>query len=126
MKKASTSPVRIKAEYNYYHGTLNVLPDGYLMSHPTYDSFKGRETSAPLEFESVKDAYERLTSSEEHEQDAMFCEHDGNAKFSVGGTYVTNHGQHSRPTYTIVSAKSGRCNKAIIAECEAIKSPTDH
>ena len=103
----NTAPVRIKANMGYYTGTLNAPKDGYLM---------GYDTTTPLEFAAVADAYAYLTSSDDY-----YCEYDGDGDFSVGGKYETYHGQHSRPRYTIVSAKSGRCTKAIKAACEDIK-----
>ena len=111
---------KIKAENGYYSNTYNAPKDGYLMDAPSYDGFTGRETCEPLEFESIGDAWEFLTNRDEWNQNAMCCEYDGDGKFSVGGQYVTSHGQHSRPRYTIVSAKSGRCNKEIIAECDKL------
>lgn len=125
MKITATSTattVRIKAAYNYYPGTCNAPQDGYLMGHPTYDGFTGRESCAPLDFASVADAYAYLANDDESSQDAMFCEYDGAGDFSRSGQHVTRHGQHSRPVYTIVAAKSGRCTKAIIAACDALNA----
>lgn len=113
---------RIKAEHNYYSGTLYAPKDGYLMDYPVYDPSTKKEYSDPLEFDSVEDAYKYLTNCDELTREAMFCDYDGDGCFSRGGIYVTHHGQHSRPRYTIVSAKSGRCTKAIVSECEKINS----
>jgi hypothetical protein len=120
--KTTTTAVRIKAEYNYYHGTLNCPQDGYLMSEPEYDSYTGREAYRPLEFDSVADAYAYLTGGgyDCHPSEGLALEYDGAGRFSRGGTYVTRHGQHSRPNYTIVSRKSGRCTKAIVEECDKV------
>lgn len=119
----NATAVRIKANYGYFSGTYNAPKNGYLQGPEQYDGHTGRKWTAPLEFDSVKAAYDYLTNSDAYYQDAMFCEYDGDGQFSVGGTYVTSHGQHSRPVYTIVSAKSGRCNKSIIAECDRIAAP---
>ena len=121
----TTTAVRIKAEMGYYPGTHNAPQDGYLMGRPTYDRMTGRDITSPLEFASVAEAYAYLTNSDHYSQDAMFCEYDGAGDFSRSGQYVTSHGQHSRPVYTIVSAKSGRCTKAIVAACEEIQSKED-
>jgi hypothetical protein len=120
MKKATT--YRIKAEYGYYAGTLHAPQDGYLMDEPEYDIWPGRETCSPMTFETIADAYEYLTGGgyDWHPSEGLACEYDGKGSFSVGGTYVTRHGQHSRPHYSIVSAKSGRTNKAIVAACDEI------
>jgi len=122
MKTTTTTAVRIKAEYNYYYGTFNCPQDGYLMTEPQYDSYTGRETSQPMEFASVEDAYAHMTGGgyECHPAEGLACEYDGDGRFSKGGTYVTRHGQHSRPNYTIVGARSGRCSKAIVTECDKI------
>ena len=119
MKTETATTYRIKAEFNYYSGTFNAPADGYLMGYPKYDSYTGKETSAPLDFGSVEEAHEYLTLADDS-YDAMYCTYDGLGQYSVSGSYGTHHGQYSRPTYTIVSAKSGRCTKAIIAECEKI------
>jgi hypothetical protein len=97
------SPVRIKANMGYYTGALNTPKDGYL----------------PLGFDTVAHACAYLTND-------YSCEYDGDGDFSVGGKYEMRHGQHSRPRYTIVSAKSGRCTKAIKADCEDIQSNSPH
>ncbi len=122
----SATAVRIKAEFGYYYGTHNAPQDGYLMSEPQYDHMTGRETCEPLTFASVKDAYDYLTAGGYgcHPAEGLATEYNsGYGNFSASGTYVTSHGQHSRPIYTIVSAKSGRSTKAIVAECEAINNP---
>jgi len=119
---STSTAVRIKAEFGYYPGTHHAPKDGYLMDHPEYDHRTGKTSSRPLEFSSVSAAYSHLTNSEPSDPDAMFCEHDGEGRFSVGGRYECSHGQHSRPVFTIVSAKSGRCNRSIIAECERLKA----
>jgi hypothetical protein len=123
MKTTITTAIRIKADFGYYPGTYNAPQDGYIMGCPKYDSRTGRESCLPLEFETVEDACDYLTESSNY--DAMHCEYDGNGDFSRSGQYVTNHGQHSRPVYTIVSAKSGRCSKAIKAACDLIQSKED-
>ena len=102
---------RIKVEYGYYHGTLNAPEDGYL-----YD---GHEESI-LEFDDPKGAYEYLTSKSNW--DSPYCDYDGEGRFSVGGTYMTSHGQHSRPVYTVVGAKSGRPSKWIVEALDKIES----
>ena len=122
MKTTTTTAFRIKAEYNYYHGAYNAPGNGYLMSEPTYDGFTGRETCSPLEFASVAEAYAYLTGGDYncHPAEGLRLDYDGGGQFSRGGTYVTHHGQHSRPNYIIVGARSGRCTKAIIAECDKL------
>ena len=122
MTTTTKTAVRIKAEYNYYYGTFNCPQDGYLMSEPKYDGFTGRETCSPLDFESVAEAYDYLTRGgyDCHPADGLALEYDGDGKFSRGGTYMTHHGQHSRPRYTIVGARSGRCSKAIVTKCDKI------
>jgi hypothetical protein len=125
MKTTTAIACRIKADYGYYSGTFHAPSDGYLMGEPNYDHFTGRESCSPLDFDTVEAAYKYLTGGgcDCHPSEGRSCEYDGgDAKFSRGGTYVTAHGQHSRPRYTIVSRKSGRCTKAIIAECERISS----
>ena len=118
----TTTAVRIKAEFGYYYGTCNAPQDGYLRGYPKYDRMTGRDIAIPLEFGSVAEAYAHLTDCDQYSQDAMFCEYNGSGDFSRSGQYVTSHGQHSRPVYTIVSAKSGRCTRAIVAACEEIQS----
>lgn len=120
--KTNTTPVRIKADFGYFQGTYNAPTDGYLHGPEQYDGRTGEIYRRPLEFKSVQEAYDYLTNSEPYDQDAMFCDYDGDGQFSVSGTYVCSHGQHSRPNYTIVSRKTGRCNKAIIAECDRINN----
>ena len=122
----TTTAVRIKAEFGFYSGTFNAPQDGYL-SYPKYDRMTGRDITSPLEFSSVADAYAYLTGGGYgcDPADGLACEYDGAGDFSRSGHYVTSHGQHSRPVYTIVSAKSGRCTKAIIAACEEIQSNED-
>lgn len=112
MKTNIAAAVRIKAEYGYHHGTLNAPKDGYL---------KTPCGSSPLEFETVQGAYDYLTA-DDGGHDAMCCGYDGDGTFSTSGVYVTSHGQHSRPRFTIVSAKSGRCTKAVIAACDACRA----
>lgn len=89
------------------------------MGRPKYDPRTGRDYSSALEFATVKAAYDYLAASGD-DYDAMHCGYDGDGNFSVNGQYTTLHGQHSRPVYTIVSAKSGRCNKAIVAACDSL------
>ena len=113
---------RIKADYGYYTNTFHAPSDGYLMGEPYYDHFAGRESCSPLDFTTVEAAYKYLVGGgyDCHPSDGRSCEYDGAAKFSRGGAYVTAHGQHSRPRYTIVSRKSGRCTKSIMDECDQI------
>jgi hypothetical protein len=118
----SATAVRIKADFGYYYGTFNAPQDGYLMGEPQYDYRTGREYSEPLEFASVAEAFAYLTKGSHgcYPSEVLACDYDGDGDFSVSGTYYTFHGQHSRPVYTIVSRKSGRCTKAIKAECDRI------
>ena len=125
MKTTITTAVRIRANTGYYQGTCNAPQDGYLMGYPKYDRVSGRDIASPLAFASVADAYAYLTNSDHYSQDAMFCKYEGAGHFSRSGQYVTSHGQHSRPIYTIVSAKSGRYTRAIGAACEDIQSNED-
>lgn len=107
---------KIKASYNYYlNNPFRTHQDGYLTSGMTPDDDH-------LEFDSVQKAFEFLTreADELSHPYGMECEHDGGASFSVAGNYTTAHGQHSRPDYVIVNAKSGRTNKSIIRECEQL------
>lgn len=97
--------IKIHAEHNCYSGGLNVREDGYL-TDTRYDG----EVIA-LVFSSVAEAATHLTGSDT--PDDYFCEHDGDGVFSVAGAYECSHGQYSRPRYTLVSATSGRSNKAI-------------
>lgn len=106
---------KIKASFGYYIGTYNAPVDGYLMDSPRYDSRTGRVSSSPLEFETVKAAYDYITASSDDAYDAMHCAYDGDGVFS---RWPICH--LSRPVYTIVSAKSGRCTKSIIAACDAL------
>jgi hypothetical protein len=101
------STYKIKAEYFYYITAPNALRDGYLMS-PGADDI--------LSFGTVKEAYGFLTADGGH----YAFDYDGDGEFSVGGRYVCAHGQFARPRFTIVNAKSGRCNKAIVAACDKI------
>ena len=121
-----TNNYRIKADYNYYSGTLNYPANGYVMGEEKYDSWTDKTTREPLGFESIRDAYDHLTSGDygDHPSDGLACEYDGDGNFSVAGTYVTHHGQDSRRVYQIVNAKSGRCNKAIIAAIGDEKTTT--
>jgi hypothetical protein len=97
---------KIKAEWNYYSGTLNVLKDGYL-----YDSYNHSEH---IEFDTVKSALNYL-------QEYYNCDFlNRDSSLSFGGTYVCAHGQHSRPSFTIVNAKSGKINKQIKKELERL------
>jgi hypothetical protein len=120
--KTQSPTYRIKAQFNYYAGTYNVPSDGYLMDDPSYDDFTGRDKCDIMEFETVRDAYDYLTGGSyySHPSEGLRTDYNGNGCFSKGGTYVCYHGQYSRPNYQIVSRKSGRCTKAIIAECDAI------
>lgn len=116
MKNENTitvTPVKIKAEWKYYYNTFNAPEDGYL--HPEW-------MEAPMEFASVRNAYDFLTDTDADIYDAEWTGlvYEGDGEFRARGVYVTSHGQHSRPVFTVVSAKSGRCTKAIIAECDAI------
>lgn len=120
----STTQVRIKVEWGYCSGTYNAPQDGYLMGSPKWDGI--REYAEPLDFASVREAYEFLIRSDAWHQDSMYCQYDGDGQFSVGGQYVCAHGQHSRPVYTIVGRKSGRCTKAIIAELDQAAYYTAH
>ena len=126
MSTTTATTFRIKADWGYFPGTFHAPTDGYLMGEEQYDGFTGKTFSNPLEFATVEEAFVYLTERSQETpygySDAMDCEYDGDGQFSVGGTYVTSHGQHSRPRYTIVSAKSGRCNKAIIAECAKLSA----
>lgn len=119
-----TTTYRIKADYCYYSRSYGAPVNRYVMGEGGYDSFTGKETREPLDFESIQDAYDHLTGGgrDSHPSDGLACDYDGNGNFSVGGTYVTHHGQHSRPVYQIVSAKSGRCNREILAACEKISA----
>lgn len=115
MSTTTETQVRIKAKFGYYANTYNAPKDGYLCD----------EHGAPLEFDSIKSAYAHLTNSDCYDQNAMFCEYDGDGNFSVSGPYECAHGQHSRPVYTVVSRKSGRCTKGIISECDALDGALD-
>lgn len=121
IKIMNSTTYRIKADYGYFSNTLRAPKNGYVMGLPTYDSFTGREFQSPLEFEAIEDAHNYITAKGDgyyEDPEGLGCEYDGKGSYSVGGQYVCNHGQHSRPVYTIVSAKSGRCNKEIIAACD--------
>jgi hypothetical protein len=118
--KTAKDTYRIKADFNYYAGTFYAPKNVYLMSEPEYDSRTGREYQTPLEFDSVGDAFDHLTSHHDGYTHGTGCEYDGDGHFSVGGTYVTAHGQHSRPVYTVVSRRSGRCNQQIVAACDKL------
>jgi len=122
MKLKETQSYRIKAEFGYFANTYNAPADGYLMGDPVIDYRTGREHRQPMEFDTVADAYDYLTAGGHghHPAEGLACDYDGDGQFSVGGTYYTSHGHHSRPVYTIVSRASGRCTKAIIAECDLL------
>jgi len=119
---------RIKAEFGYFYNTYNAPADGYLMGDPIIDYSTGREYCRPMEFETVADAFSYLTEQGvdtpygRGDAEGPEADYDGDGQFSAGGTYYTSHGQHSRPVYTIVSRASGRCTKAIIAECDNINN----
>jgi hypothetical protein len=116
MTTMKSKTYRIKAARNYYHGTYNAPRDGYLLSAPQYDPRTGREYCEPLEFDSVEEAYQHLGDP----SGPLGLDYDGDGTFSVGGTYVTHHGQHSRPRYTIVNRATGRVSKAIVRACDAL------
>lgn len=124
MKTITSATYRIAADYNYYAGTLGAPSDRYVMGEESYEFHTGKPTREPMDFGSVQAAYDHITSGDygDHPADGLACEYDGGGNSSVAGTYVTCYGQHSRPTYQIVNAKSGRCNKAIIAAFEKISA----
>ena len=109
------TPVRIKVAWGYYANAVCAPADGYLMVRERYDPQTGRCSRHPLEFQTVQAARDCLVSA-----DRLALDYDGNGQFSCGGTYYTAAGQHSRPTYTIVSRRTGRCTKAIVAECDRL------
>ena len=117
-----TITYRIKADYGYYSNTHNAPQNGYLMDDSTYDRHTGREHAEPLTFDSVEAAHKHLTSEHDGYTHGTGCEYDGDGTYSMAGTYETRHGQHSRPRYTIVNAKSGRSNKSIITACEILNN----
>jgi hypothetical protein len=98
---------KIKAEWNYYSGTLNVRKDGYL-----YDNYY--TPNEHFEFDTVQSALNYL----QEEYNCDFLNRDSSLSF--GGTYVCAHGQHSRPSFTIVNSKSGKINKQIKKELERL------
>ena len=100
--------IRIKATGHFYHGTLNVIPDGCVRNH----------MGEILEFPSILEAHTALTSDV-----GMFgVEHDGGGVYSLSGSYVLAHNQYARPDYTMVEASSGKSNKSIRAACENINT----
>lgn len=113
-----TAPLKIKAEYNFYSGTIHAPQDGYLKGEEDYDGHTGKVTCADLVFATVEDAVEFLTG----EESRFFTgglDYDGDGEFSAGGTYYERHGEYARPRYRIVSAKTGRTTKAILAAIDS-------
>ena len=122
-----TQQYRIKADFGYYSNTYYAPQDGYLQGDEQCDRRTGRYYTEPMTFDSVRAAGDYLTGGGYgcNPLDGLACDYDGEGQFSVGGTYVTAHGQHSRPNYTLVSRASGRCTKSIMAGCDAIAAMID-
>jgi len=90
--------IKVKYEGNYYNDR-NVGPD------------YAKDEYGVLVYDDVEEAHKALTDPE-----GWFClEHDGDGVYSLPGVYETAHGQHSRPSYTLVNARTGKSNKAIRA-----------
>jgi hypothetical protein len=113
---APATSYRIRADFYFYAGALHAPKSGYLMGPEDYDG--RRVICAPLEFSRLEDAYNFLVGEPSRFFDGgLVCDPDGS--FSAPGVYVTRHGEYSRPVYRIVSAKTGRSSKAILAAIAA-------
>lgn len=81
----------IKATYFYYAGTYNAPSDGFLKEPRSYP-----KDSGIVKFRTFNDALDYLQSRYGKMELVK-----GKATFSKKGRYVTNHGEYSRPMYTI-------------------------
>ena len=83
----------IRAEYFYYTGTCYAPKDGALRD----------QAGNRLEFASRAEAASHLCEerTEFNSDYAMGCERNPSGKYSFGGTYILQHGEYSRPVFSI-------------------------
>jgi hypothetical protein len=92
----ATDRFTIIASYSYYSGTFNAPKNG---------AIRDPQNGQRLEFDSRETAEEFLTArpilTPYGYTDEMGLEKNSDGSFSCPGTYITSHGEFSRPVYRI-------------------------
>lgn len=107
------TPCHILVTFHYYDNDPYAPKSGILRNQ--YDDRRSSADLKPLEFPTVAAAFHYLAVE-------RFLNYYGSAEFSPNWRYELDHGEHARPDYRIVSAKSHRTTKAILEECDRLSA----